>query len=72
MAKTTKGEASPPPQRPFRVRSRPPPDGRHTMGEDAFTQQLCAPRSGAHSCHVGALSPIARRPSGGGLERALK
>eukprot|EP00969_Alexandrium_andersonii_P235141 10381829-Alexandrium_andersonii.AAC.1 len=42
------------------------------MGEDAFTLQLWAPRSGAPSCPVRALSPIARRPSGGGPERALK
>eukprot|EP00969_Alexandrium_andersonii_P160944 7113132-Alexandrium_andersonii.AAC.1 len=42
------------------------------MGEDAFTLQLWVPRSGAHSCPVRALSPIVRRPSGGGPERALK
>eukprot|EP00969_Alexandrium_andersonii_P286810 12679140-Alexandrium_andersonii.AAC.1 len=41
------------------------------MGEDAFTQ-LRAPRSGAHSCPVRALSPIVLRPSGGGPERPLK
>eukprot|EP00969_Alexandrium_andersonii_P281369 12439221-Alexandrium_andersonii.AAC.1 len=33
-----------------------------TMGEDAFAQQLEAPRSGAPSRSVGALSPAVRRP----------
>eukprot|EP00969_Alexandrium_andersonii_P195016 8614910-Alexandrium_andersonii.AAC.1 len=42
------------------------------MGEDALTQQLWAPRSGAPSCPVRAHSPIVRCPSGGGPERALK
>eukprot|EP00969_Alexandrium_andersonii_P059474 2619494-Alexandrium_andersonii.AAC.1 len=42
------------------------------MGEDAFTQQRWALRSGAQSCPVRALSPIVQCPSGSGPERALK
>eukprot|EP00969_Alexandrium_andersonii_P197602 8729208-Alexandrium_andersonii.AAC.1 len=37
----------------------PDPNGRHTLVEDAFTEQLGAPRS-APSRAVGALSPVAR------------
>eukprot|EP00969_Alexandrium_andersonii_P101104 4460173-Alexandrium_andersonii.AAC.1 len=40
------------------------------MGEDACTQQLGEPQSGA--CPVRALSTIERRPSRGGSQRALK
>eukprot|EP00969_Alexandrium_andersonii_P110658 4883500-Alexandrium_andersonii.AAC.1 len=38
------------------------------MGDDACTQQLGAPRSGAPSRSVRALSPIVRRPFWGGSE----
>eukprot|EP00969_Alexandrium_andersonii_P114160 5047079-Alexandrium_andersonii.AAC.1 len=34
---SVRGEASSPPPRPFRALSGPPPDGRRTKGEDAFT-----------------------------------
>eukprot|EP00969_Alexandrium_andersonii_P009844 430058-Alexandrium_andersonii.AAC.1 len=37
MAETPQRKASPPPQRPFRALSGPPPDRRRAMGEDAFT-----------------------------------
>eukprot|EP00969_Alexandrium_andersonii_P196806 8694499-Alexandrium_andersonii.AAC.1 len=42
------------------------------MGESALTGQRWAPLRGAHSCCVKAASPRVRRPSGGGLQRALK
>eukprot|EP00969_Alexandrium_andersonii_P002670 116118-Alexandrium_andersonii.AAC.1 len=42
------------------------------MGESALTGQPGAPLRGAPSCNVKASSPIVRRPSGGGPERALK
>eukprot|EP00969_Alexandrium_andersonii_P315875 13956516-Alexandrium_andersonii.AAC.1 len=44
MAEIPRREASPPPLRPFRALSGPTPDGRRTMGEDAFAWQLGAPR----------------------------
>eukprot|EP00969_Alexandrium_andersonii_P022850 1000267-Alexandrium_andersonii.AAC.1 len=37
MAETPQMEARSPPQRPFRALSGPPPDGRRTFGEDAFS-----------------------------------
>eukprot|EP00969_Alexandrium_andersonii_P109798 4843810-Alexandrium_andersonii.AAC.1 len=40
------------------------------MGGDASTKQIWAPRSGAQSCPVRALSPIVWCPLGGGPERA--
>eukprot|EP00969_Alexandrium_andersonii_P254388 11243199-Alexandrium_andersonii.AAC.1 len=49
-----------------------PPCRRRAMGEDAFTQQLEAPRSGTPSCASRAIWPAVRRPRGGGTERALK
>eukprot|EP00969_Alexandrium_andersonii_P357362 15448615-Alexandrium_andersonii.AAC.1 len=72
MAESPRREAGSPPQRPLRALLGPPPDGRRTMGESALTGQLWAPLSGAQSCYVKASSPIVRRPSGGGPERALK
>eukprot|EP00969_Alexandrium_andersonii_P256841 11354958-Alexandrium_andersonii.AAC.1 len=63
--------ASPLPRAPFRALWGPPPDGCSSMGEDAFTQHLGAPRSGASSCPVRARSPTARRPSGSGAGSAL-
>eukprot|EP00969_Alexandrium_andersonii_P195062 8616922-Alexandrium_andersonii.AAC.1 len=50
------------------------------MGDNAFTEQLgalrasggCTEERSRPSCPVGALSPIAGCPSGGGTERALK
>eukprot|EP00969_Alexandrium_andersonii_P359014 15452261-Alexandrium_andersonii.AAC.1 len=69
MAEAPKREANPPPQRPFRALSGPLPDGHRAMGDNAFTRQLGAPRSGAPSCPVRALSPVVRRPSGGGPEK---
>eukprot|EP00969_Alexandrium_andersonii_P232127 10250152-Alexandrium_andersonii.AAC.1 len=42
------------------------------VGESAPTGQLGAPLRGVPSCCVKASSPIARRPSTGGPERALK
>eukprot|EP00969_Alexandrium_andersonii_P176218 7792109-Alexandrium_andersonii.AAC.1 len=70
MAETTKGEASPPPRRPFRALLGPSPDRRRTMGGDAFTQQLWAPRSGAQKLPCqGALAhstaPVGRWPREG-------
>eukprot|EP00969_Alexandrium_andersonii_P110135 4859323-Alexandrium_andersonii.AAC.1 len=72
MAETPQREANPPPQRSFRALSGPPPDGRRTVGEDALTGQLGAPLRGARSRYVKASSPVVRRPSGGGPDRALK
>eukprot|EP00969_Alexandrium_andersonii_P281738 12454735-Alexandrium_andersonii.AAC.1 len=45
MAETPRREASPPPQKPFRTLSRPPPGGRRTMGDGALAGQLGAPPS---------------------------
>eukprot|EP00969_Alexandrium_andersonii_P336958 14893592-Alexandrium_andersonii.AAC.1 len=42
------------------------------MGESALTEQLGAPLRCASSCYLKASSPVARRPSEGGPERALK
>eukprot|EP00969_Alexandrium_andersonii_P064754 2852093-Alexandrium_andersonii.AAC.1 len=43
------GKGAPPPQRLTGAPSETPPNGRLNFGEDAFTQQLEAPRSGAPS-----------------------
>eukprot|EP00969_Alexandrium_andersonii_P033680 1472322-Alexandrium_andersonii.AAC.1 len=37
MSQTGRGRPAPPPQRPFRALSGPPPDWRHAMGQDEFT-----------------------------------
>eukprot|EP00969_Alexandrium_andersonii_P263654 11653390-Alexandrium_andersonii.AAC.1 len=42
-------EASPPPQRPVRALSGPPPVGPCTVVEEAFIKQIAAPRSSALS-----------------------
>eukprot|EP00969_Alexandrium_andersonii_P297969 13169756-Alexandrium_andersonii.AAC.1 len=55
---------NPHPQRPFRARSGPPPEGHHTMRESALTGQLGAPCEGIFAHSV--------RPSGGCPARALK
>eukprot|EP00969_Alexandrium_andersonii_P144049 6370061-Alexandrium_andersonii.AAC.1 len=72
MAETPRREAKSFPQKPFRALSKAPLDGRRTMGESARTGQLGAPLRSAPSCHVKASLPVVRRPSRGGLERALK
>eukprot|EP00969_Alexandrium_andersonii_P101262 4467134-Alexandrium_andersonii.AAC.1 len=68
MTETSRREANPPPQGPFRALSEPPPEGHRTMGGAALTEQLGVPRNCAPSCPVRAPSPIVRRPS----KRALK
>eukprot|EP00969_Alexandrium_andersonii_P342037 15119308-Alexandrium_andersonii.AAC.1 len=42
------------------------------IGESALTGQVWAPLRGAQICYAKASSPIVRRLSGGGPERALK
>eukprot|EP00969_Alexandrium_andersonii_P373747 15484725-Alexandrium_andersonii.AAC.1 len=50
MADSPSGQgADPIPQRLTGAPSEPSPNGHRTMGEDAFTQQLGAPQSGAPS-----------------------
>eukprot|EP00969_Alexandrium_andersonii_P188601 8335456-Alexandrium_andersonii.AAC.1 len=72
MAETLPREANAPPQRPFRALSKPPPNGRHAVGDNALRGQLGAPLRAAASCYANASFPIVQRPSGGSPERALK
>eukprot|EP00969_Alexandrium_andersonii_P064092 2822824-Alexandrium_andersonii.AAC.1 len=60
MADSTHGHGQTP-STSHRAPSEPSPNERCTIGEDASTQQLGAPRSGAPSRSVGALSPTVRR-----------
>eukprot|EP00969_Alexandrium_andersonii_P159939 7067356-Alexandrium_andersonii.AAC.1 len=59
MAEAPGGDASPPPQRPFRALLRPPSDMRCNAGESALAEQLGARLRGAQQK---AASSIVRRP----------
>eukprot|EP00969_Alexandrium_andersonii_P020299 886760-Alexandrium_andersonii.AAC.1 len=70
MADSPHAQGRPPPQRLTGATSKPAPNGRRTIREDALTQRRGAPRNLALRSPARVLSPIAWRPLGVGSEGA--